>query len=141
MIVDRFDDKDGNLVAVKKELRFIDSFRFMASSLDALSKNLSSDQYVNMNKYYRDEQFELLRKKCIYPYKWATFERLRTGELPPKEAFYSKLNDCGISDEDYAHAQNVWSAFYCKTFRVYHDLYNVSDVLLLADIFENFRNV
>jgi len=44
------------------------------------------------------------------------------------------LNDCDISDEDYVHAQNVWSTFKCKTFRDYHNLYNVSDVLLLEDI-------
>jgi hypothetical protein len=50
------------------------------------------------------------------------------------------LNEERISDEDYSHAQNVWKVFKCKTFRDYHDLYNVSDVLLLADIFETFRN-
>jgi len=96
---------------------------------------------MNMNKYYKGEQFELLRKKGVYPYEWINIEIQRDGELPPKEAFYSKLNECGISDEDYTHAQNVWNSFKCKTFRDYHDLYNVSDVLLLADIFENFRSV
>jgi len=58
-----------------------------------------------------------------------------------KKLFYSKLYECGISDEDYTHVQNVLNSFKCKTFRDYHDLYNVSDVLLLADIFENFRSV
>jgi hypothetical protein len=61
--------------------------------------------------------------------------------LPPKEAFFSELNHEEISDEDYAHAQKVWNEFQCKTFRDYHDLYNVSDVLILADVFENFRDV
>ena len=108
----------------------------MASNLDALSKTLGSDQCMNMNKYYNGEQFELLLKKGVYPYEWINIERLSDGELPPKEAF-----ECGISDEDYTHAQNVWNSFKCKTFRDYHDLYNVSDVMLLADIFENFRSV
>jgi len=108
--------KDGKNVLVKRDLRFIDSFRFMASSFDTLSKNLGSDQCMNMNKYYKGEQFELLRKKWVYPYEWTDIERLSDGELPPKEAFYSKLNECVISDEAYTHAQNVWNSFKCKTF-------------------------
>jgi len=94
----------------------------MASSLDALSKNLGSAQCMNMNKYYyKGEQFELLRKKGVYPYESTNIERLSDGELPPKEAFYSKLNECDVSDEDYTRAQNVWNSFKCKTFRDYHE--------------------
>ena len=68
-------------------------------------------------------------------------ERLNETELPPKHKFYSRLNDSDISDEDYEHAKTVWKEFGFKTFREYHDLYNLSDVLLLADVFENFRDV
>ena len=64
------------------------------------------------------------------------FRQLR---LPPKEEFYSKLNDEDITDADYEHALNVWNTFNCKTIRDYHDIYLKSDVLLLADVFENFR--
>ena len=46
-----------------------------------------------------------------------------------------------ISDEDYKYAQTVWKKFGFKTFREYHNLYNLSDVLLLADVFENFRDM
>ena len=60
--------------------------------------------------------------------------------LAPKEAFYSKLDLENISDEDYEHVQKVWEAFKKKIRREYHDLYVQSDTLLLADVFENFRN-
>ena len=70
-----------------------------------------------------------------------SLEKLKETALPPKEAFYSRLNDGGISDEDYAHAQNVWKTFKMKSFKDYHELYNKVDVLLLADVFEHFRNI
>ena len=81
-------------------------------------------------------------RKGVYPYEYASsLEKLDETELPPKEAFYSKLSGEDISDDDYKHAHAVWEEFGMKTFKDYHDLYNVSDVLFLADVFENFRGV
>ena len=70
-----------------------------------------------------------------------TPEKLKETQLPSREAFYSKLNDEGISDENYAHAREVWKTFELKSLKYYHNLYNKVDVLLLADVFENFRNI
>ena len=61
-------------------------------------------------------------------------------ELPPKDKLYSKLNDCDIS-EDYEHAQKAWKELKMKMMGDYHDLYLKTDLLLLADVFEEFRNV
>ena len=68
-------------------------------------------------------------------------EKFDENILPPKEAFYSNLNLEDISDEDYAHAQKVWDVFEINNLGEYHDLYVQSDTLLLADVFENFRNM
>ena len=62
-------------------------------------------------------------------------------KLPPKKDFYSKLNDCGVLDEEYEHAQKIWKEFEIKNLGEYHDLYLKSDVLLLTDVFEEFRNI
>ena len=69
----------------------------------------------------------------------SSIERFSETQLPPKSEFYFRLNDEDISDADYQHAPNVWNTFQCQTIRDYHDLYLKSDVLLLADVFENFR--
>ena len=45
-----------------------------------------------------------------------------------------------ITDVDYAHAKIVCKVFKIKHLREYHDLHVQSDILLLADVFENFRN-
>ena len=69
-----------------------------------------------------------------------SWEKFDETTLPPKEAFHSNLNLEDISDKDYAHVQKVWEVFEIKNFGEYHDLYVQSDTLLLADVFENFRN-
>ncbi len=66
-------------------------------------------------------------------------ERFEHIGLPSKESFYSQLKLDGITDEGYEHATNVYNKFKCKKFLDYHLLYLKCDVLLLADIFENFR--
>ena len=86
-------------------------------------------------------KFVLLLRKGVYPYEYMdSWEKFDENTLPPKEAFYSNLNLEDISDEDYAHAQKVWDVFEINNLGEYHDLYVQSDTLLLADVFENFRD-
>ena len=142
IVVGEYTNKNGKVIAVKQQLRFIDSFKFVASSLDKLVENLDKHCCVNTGKFYKGKQLSLLMRKGVYPYEYASScARFDDKQLPPKEAFYSKLTDEGISDDDYKHAHAVWDEFDMKTFKDYHNLYNVSDVLLLADVFENFRDV
>ena len=116
--------------------------RFMASSLDKLSSNLKIYQLVNLKKYYSGNQLSPLLRRGVNPYDYVDcMKTLDETSLHPKEAFYSKLTGEGITDEDYQHAQAVWKEFNIESMKDYHNLYNLSDVLLLADVFENFRNI
>ena len=90
----------------------------------------------NLNK------FVLLLRKGVYPYEYMeSWEKFDENTIPPKEAFHSNLNLENISDEDYAHAQQVWDVFEINNLGEYHDLYVQSDTILLVDVFENFRNM
>ena len=142
IIVDKFINEEKKEVEVKRKIRFIDSFKFMATSLDSLVKNLPKESFKNLTEFYEGEQLDLIKRKGVFPYDWFdNFGKLSSTSLPPKEAFHSILNDSGITEEDYIHAQKVWETFNMKTMRDYHDLYLKSDVLLLSDVFENFRDV
>ena len=69
-----------------------------------------------------------------------SWKRFDEASLPDKEAFYSELDLEDTTDEDYGHAQKVWEVFEIKNLGEYHDLYVQSNTLLLADVFENFRD-
>ena len=86
-------------------------------------------------------EFILLLRKGVYPYEYMdNWERFNETSLPSKEFFYSNLNMENIDDIDYRHGNNVFKIFKLKNLGEYHDLYVQSDTLLLADVFENFRN-
>ena len=121
-------------------LTFIDSFQFMSLSLDKLVSNLPAEALKYTSKKFKKEKFNLMTRKGIYPYDFMdSFEKFDKTELPTKEEFYSILNNEHITDEDYSHAQKVWTTFQLQTMGEYHNLYLKSDILLLADVFENFR--
>ena len=69
-----------------------------------------------------------------------SWKKFNETELPPKKQRLQRLNLEDISDEDYNHAKKVWKEFIVKNLGKYHDLYVQSDTLLLADVFENFRD-
>ena len=69
-----------------------------------------------------------------------SWERFDETSLPPKKAFYIKLNLEDITDKDYNHAQNIWEVFGINNLGEYHVLYFQCDTLLLADVFEKFRD-
>ena len=120
-------------------LTFIDSFQFMSSSLDKLVSNLPKEALIYTSQKFKGEKLDLMSQKGVYPYDFMdSFDKFNE-KLPSKEDFHSILNDEHITDDQYKHAQNVWNTFNLKNMGEYHDLYLKSDILLLADVFENFR--
>lgn len=129
------------------KFKFIDSLRFMTASLDYLASILPQEKKVILKSeclksgYSSDEMINLLNRKGVFPYEYIdSYEKLNERMLPSQEDFYSMLTESNVSDEDYIHAQNVWQKFGLQTLGEYSDLYLKTDVLLLADVFENFRS-
>ena len=103
-----------------------------------IEKFPSVSQFCNGNL----NKFVLLLRKGVYPYECMdSWEKFDETTLPPKSDFYSELTLKGISSEYYANAQKVWKVFEIKYRGDYHDLHVQSDTLLVADIYENVRNM
>ena len=150
-----FAPKDVNVIATNMEkylafeiegLRFVDSLQFLNCGFDTLVKNLTKDgnsKFEHMRRLYpNDEQFKLLLRKGVYPYEYMDCaERMKETTLPAQDQFFSHLTDEHISSQDYSHAQEVWAKFDMHRMHNYHDLYLETDVILLADVFEEFRKM
>ena len=181
----KIENKD---IEITYKIKFIDSYRFMPSSLSKLVDNLlegihnnkcvdcnSCLDYIkikkeklllkcfNCNTYYKKKfnkdlikkfrntysfcdnninKFVLLLRKGVCPYEYVdNCEKFDETSLPNKEDFYSNLDMEDINDIDYRHANNVFKRFELENLGQYHDLYVQSDTLLLADVFENFRDM
>ena len=141
--VDKYVDKNGEEKFKEIELRFIDSFKFMSSSLDSLVNNLAKGNHKFWGfEKFSNNQSELLIKKGIYPYEYMdSWNKFNDIEFPNKDMFYSKLNMSDVSDKDYGHAQKVWKEFKIKNMGEYPDLYLLTDTISLANVFESFRTV
>ena len=183
-------DKNGKdkITKISYKIKFIDSYRFMSTSLSKLINNLSEglhndkctdckscldymttkdeqlifrcfrckknykkdfskeliQRFANIYEFGNEDlnEFVLLLKKGIYPYEYMdSWERFNETSLPDKEAFYSNLYMEDITDVNYKHVKKVFKNLMNKNLSEYHDLYVQTDTLLLADVFENFRNI
>lgn len=127
----------------KIKFKFMDSFRFMNSSLDHLSSLLPAEEKKILHSEYNHlstDRLKLLERKGVFCYDYIdSWEKLLETQLPSKELFYSKLTDENLSDDEYNFAIQVWNTFDIENIGEYSDLYLKTDVLLLADVFENFR--
>ena len=123
LILECYNCKQRNIKKFNKELvkRFASTYSFCNNDLN---------------------KFKLLLRKGVYPYEYIdNWERFNETSLPCKESFYSNLNMEDIDDIDHRHGNNVFNKFKLNNLGDYHDLYVQSDTLLLADVFENFRDM
>ena len=177
---------DNKNIDITYKIKFIDSFRFMATSLsklvDNLTDNIHNDKCIkcksnlcfvraineklifkcidcekehenefnkellerlaNTYKFCHNDlnKFIMLLRKGVYPYEYIDgWDKFNEKIIPSKESFYSNLTLEDITKTDYAHANNVFKKININNLGEYHDLYVRSDTLLLADVFENFR--
>ena len=106
-----------------------------------LDEGVLKKNFNHTSRFWCDEKFRLMIRKDVYPYEYMdVWENFEETSLPLKDAFYSRLNMKGISDKDHEHAQQVWNIMEKKTLDCFHNTYLKTDVLLLADVFEIFRN-
>ena len=126
---------------INKNLFFIDSMQFMNSSLDALVKNFSDNDFKYLSQEFSGDLIELVKQKGFYSYKYMeNFRKFSKDKLPDRCEFYSSLQDESISEKDYLPAVKVWNKFKMKLLGDYYNLYLKTDVLLLTDVFEKFIN-
>ncbi|GFT07975.1 c2H2-type domain-containing protein, partial [Nephila pilipes] len=146
--------KDINIIPVNIEkftmftldhLKFLDSYQFLDASLDALVNNLnvSNHNFPIFDAFFAGEDNRyLLKRKGVFPYSFLdNLSKLSVTTFPSKAQFFNVLTQTHISDEDYSHAQMVYNTFGCTTMEDYLKLYQYTDVLLLAEVFTNFRKL
>ncbi|EZA54939.1 hypothetical protein X777_05463 [Ooceraea biroi] len=99
-------DRYGARACVK--LRFIDSYKFLSTSLDKLASYFDRSHMRILRAEFRhlfEEEFQLLTRKDEFPYEYVdSVERLLETRLPPRESFHSSLTGDTVAGDDYAHA-------------------------------------
>ncbi|KAJ3632264.1 hypothetical protein MTP99_009279 [Tenebrio molitor] len=124
------------------KLQFIYSHLLMDESIEKLGDILSdSKKYSLKEQFPLEENFNLMKTKNSFPHDHInSFEQFSEDSFPKKDGFYDRLHDEQISDANYRRSEQIWSTFNCRTIGDYFKLYLTSNVLLLQDIFENFRS-
>ena len=145
--VETYLDSRGVEKNVYEYLRFIDSYRFMASSLDKLVSFLPRDRFTLLDLSFPNRspaELELLYQKGHYPYSYFdSHSKFNENRLPTREVWGNSLHGgkVTISAEEIQHAEKVFTTFNCENLGDFHDLYLTCDTLQLACVFEEFRRM
>ena len=151
-----------SIITPNYRLKLIDSLNFFGpgSSLDSLSKNLPNDKKTITYEYFKNYQTEnqknnninreyshekimsLVCRKIPFCYEWLdSFDKINHEQLPDMEHFKAKCGKDKCMKRNYGVVNEIFNAFDCKNFSEYLNLYMMIDIVLLADIFENYRKL
>ena len=123
------------------KFQFIDSHQFLHASLEKLVGNLERTDFTHTDKFFKSRS-DLFKSKGVYPYDFMDcWKKFDFKELPTKEDFHNYLKGQKCSDQDYATFVKMYQILDCANLGEYHDYYLYSDVTLLADVFEKFRDI
>lgn len=134
-----------------KGFKFLDSLAFLQASLAQLSSDLSNTSHsyailkqtylVKTSKIFDPEKFRAVLQKSFFPYEFCTSLDLmkKTKKLPSRKHFFSQLNEKCITRDEHRFARQVWKMFNCKNLLDYTKIYCKIDTILLAEIFQKFR--
>ena len=132
-----------------ENLRFIDSYKFLQSSLSTLVNNLPPDNFSLLENFFKAkghsmEKIDLLKRKEFYPYTYIdSFKKFNEPRLPARRLWTNSLagGEVSLDQSEFNHAIMVFTKFGCNSIADHHGLYLSADVLLLASVFEAFRSV
>ena len=137
-------ERDGQTVRVYETLRFIDSFKFMGSSLERLVSNLPANALKLLENHFasKRDKIHLLYKKGYYPYSYMDGpEKLNETKLPDLAVWKNILkgDEVSLTQSEFEQALQVFNTFKCRSLKDYHDVYLTVDTLQLACVFAHFR--
>ena len=113
----------------------------LTASLAKTGRNYFYNLHEVFAQIYPESEVELLERKSVFCYYYIdSFARLDEHAMLRQEAFVNKLGEVECSEADSAHAQNVFANFQCDNLKDFMMLYLLSDICLLADVFQMFRN-
>ena len=142
--MERFKSKSGQHIVLYRSLRFLDSFQFMSQSIDTLTKTIDKGDFRLLKAGFPDiggELFEKITRKGVFPYNFLdSFEKFNEPFPPHGPLWYNSLTkSVDITKEQHTFALGVYNDFKCRNLGDYHDVYLRTDVLILGDFFQKFR--
>ena len=144
--MERFKSKSGQHIVLYHYLRFIDSFKFMSQSIDSLAKAIDKGHFNLLKPGFPDFGegiFEKITRKGFFAYNFLDlFEKFNEHFPPHGPLWYNILKkSVDITKEQHTFALGIYNDLKCRNLGDYHDVYLRTDVLILGDIFQKFREV